>query len=246
MNYVIGGWTQSPQDIAPPTFSYVMYGMVTNLEGLTTGTPSYPGWSPASTPPPPANGEVMWTYGGAGCTPPGMPSTSSYIDAILDATNMNGWAGVDFDDECNMNVDGLIQTMGALQPMQTSYTFLAGWNYNNPGSSPEGQATNEAVMQIAVTGVANRMVLMCYGDAMWSMPDIENNVGPAIQRTIENGVPPKQVILALTPHGLNEENLNYFLDQIINYDIGGLFIWDFPALSPSDLNTIEQRLGIFA
>ena len=244
-DYIIGGWTQYTNELAPDTFSYVMYGMITNLDGLTSGTPDSPGWSPASTSPPPANGQVMWTYGGGGCTPTNMP-TSDNIDAILDATNSQGWAGVDFDDECSMNVGMLINTMGELkaQGKDTSYTFLAGWSYNNPDRSPEGEATNEAVREIAAAGVADRMVLMCYADEMWSMPDIEANVGPAIQRTIDNGVPPQQVILALTYKGLDDENLNYFLDRVISNQIGGLFIWEFPSLDPYYLNIIEQRLGI--
>ena len=189
-DYIIGGWTQNTQDSAPETFSYVMYGMITNLEGLTSGTPSAPGWSPASTPAPQAAGEVMWTYGGARCTPTGMPASDSNIEAIVDTTHSQGWAGVDFDDECSMNVANLIAAMGALQPSeQTSYTFLAGWGYNNPDASPEGAATNEAVRQIVQARVANRMVLMCYADAMWPMPDIEANVGPAIARTLAYGVP---------------------------------------------------------
>ncbi|NER38654.1 MAG: glycoside hydrolase family 18 protein [Oscillatoria sp. SIO1A7] len=244
-DYIIGGWTQYTNKPAPETFSYVMYGMITNLEGLTSGTPSSPGWSPASTSPPPANGQVMWTYGGAGCTPPNMP-TDDNMNAILDATFSQGWAGVDFDDECSMNFPMLINTMGELkaQGKDTSYTFLAGWDYNNPSPGSPGEATNLAVREIAAAGVADRMVLMCYADEMWSMPDIVANVGPAIQRTIDHGVPPQQVILALTPAGLNDENLNYFLDQVISNQIGGLFIWEFPNLDPNDLALIEERLGI--
>lgn len=245
MSYIIGGWTQDTNNLAPETFAYVMYGMITNLEGLTSGTPDSPGWSPALTSPPPANGQVMWTYGGGGCTPTNMP-TEDNINAILDATDSQGWAGVDFDDECSMNFGMLINTMGELkaQGKDTSYTFLAGWSYNNPDQSPEGEATNEAVREITGASVADRMVLMCYADVMWSMEEIEANVGPAIERTIDNGVPPKQVILALTPAGLNDENLNYFLDRVTSYDIGGLFIWEFPNLDPYYLDIIEQTLGI--
>lgn len=244
-DYIIGGWTQNTGDSAPETFSYVMYGMITNLQGLTSGTPSSPGWSPASNPAPEAAGEVMWSYGGAGCMPTGMPTTDN-TEAILNATRTGGWTGVDFDDECSMNVSQMINAMQALKPNHTSYTFLAGWNYNNPSQSGEGQAINEAVQQIAQANVADLVVLMCYGDVMWPMQDIEANVGPAIQRTIDHEVPPKQVILALTPAGLNDENLNYFLDQVILNQIGGLFIWNYPTLNSSYLATIEQRLGISA
>lgn len=172
-DYIIGGWTQYIEQLPPETFAYVMYGMITNLEGLTSGTPGSPGWSPALTGPPPANAQVMWTYGGAGCTPTNMP-TEDNMNAILDATNSQGWAGVDFDDECSMNFEMLIPTMGELkaQGKDTSYTFLAGWDYNNPSPGSPGEATNQAVEGIAGAGVADRMVLMCYADKMWPMPDI--------------------------------------------------------------------------
>lgn len=244
-DYIIGGWSQSTADIPPDTFSYTMYGMITNLEELRSGVPgSEFWWSPNSTTAPAVSGKVMWTYGGAGCTPFGMPKSDMNIDQIVDATNNNGWAGVDFDDECSMDVGQMINAMQQLRPKQSSYTFLAGWNYNNPGNSLEGEAINEAVRQIAQAQATDRYVLMCYADSMWSMADIEANVGPAIQRTMANGVPRNQVILALTPAGLNSENLNYFLDQVISNDIGGLFIWNYPSLEPEDLNTIVDRLGI--
>ncbi len=245
-DYIIGGWSQNPADKAPQTFSYTMYGMITNLEGLTSGTPKSPGWSPARTRAPEGGGQVLWTYGGGGCTPYAMPKTEAQIQAISDTTGEKGWAGVDFDDECGMDVENVIKTMQTLKPSQTSYTFLAGWDYNNPSASAHGQVINEAVQAVAKTGAADRQILMCYATAMWSKADIEANVGPAISRTIDNGVPAKQVILALTPAGLSSENLDYFLNQVTGKDIGGLFIWDFPALKPEDLATIENKLGITA
>jgi len=244
-DYVIGGWSQSTTDIPPDTFSYTMYGMITNLEGLTSGTPTSPGWNLNDTTAPPVSGKVMWTYGGQGCTPSGMPKSDMNINQIVDATNNNGWDGVDFDDECSMNVGQMILTMQQLKPKQSSYTFLAGWDYNNPDNpSSHGQAINEAVRQIAQAKAADRYVLMCYADSMWPMTDIVANVGPAIQRTITNGVPRNQVILALTPAGLNSENLDYFLNQVTSNNIGGLFIWNYPSLKQEDLNTIVNRLGI--
>lgn len=243
-DYIIGGWSQNPADTAPESFSCTMYGMITNLEGLTSGTPASPGWSPAQTTAPTGGGQVLWTYGGGGCTPTSMPSTDAQIQAVVDATTDKNWAGVDVDDECSMNVDNVIKTMQALKPKQTSYTFLAGWDYNNPGASSLGQAINDAVKAVALAGAADRQILMCYAAAMWSMSDIIANVGPAIDRTIQNGVPAKQVILALTPAGLNAENLDYFLNQVTSKEIGGLFIWNFPALKADDLATIESTLGV--
>lgn len=243
-DYILGGWSQSPRNSSPATFSYVMYGMITNLSGLTAGTPAAPGWSPARSTAPAGAGKVLWTYGGGLCGPKEMPEDDGQIQAIVDATHGNGWAGVDFDDECSMNIGGVIRTMQALKPKEASYTFLAGRAYNHPETSESGRAINAAVRQIAQAGVANRHILMSYAAKMWSMSDIQANVGPAIRRTIDHGVPPKQVILALTPAGLNSENLDFFLSQVTSNQIGGLFIWNYPTLQPSDLAVIERTLGI--
>ncbi len=245
-NYVIGGWSQSVRDLPPSKFSYTMYGMITNLRGLTSGTPDNPGWSPVNTNAPSARGKVLWTYGGGGCTPTSMPSDENEIDAIINAAKTNGWDGVDFDDECNMNIDNLVLTINELKALtkQTSYTFIGGWAYNNPNASSSGQAINEAVKQIAESNSCDRFVLMCYATAMWSMADIEANVGPAILRTIDYVNDPKKVVLALTPAGLTQTNLDYFLNEVVTKDIGGLFIWNFPILQSNELNTIIKRLGI--
>ncbi|MCG8634374.1 MAG: hypothetical protein MI863_11130 [Desulfobacterales bacterium] len=247
-DYIIGGWSQNTSESVPAGFSYTMYGMITNLEGLTSGTPESPGWSPAEKRPPKGGGKVLWTYGGGGCTPGAMPGTPDQIGKIVAVTEEGGWAGVDFDDECHMDMENVITAMQALKEksLGTSYTFLAGWDYNNPSASAHGQAINEAVQAVAKAGAADRQILMCYAAAMWSMSDIEANVGPAITRTIDNGVPPGQVILALTPAGLTSENLNYFLSQVTEKGIGGLFIWNYPALNADDLETIKGKLGISA
>ncbi len=242
--YIVGGWTQNPSDPSPESFSFTMYGMVTNLSGLTTGTPQSPGWSPNNTKAPAGPGKVMWTYGGGGCTPDNMPQSPASVDEIVQATGTGSWAGVDFDDECSMNVNMLIETMGKLKYLgkECSYTFLAGWDYNNPNASSLGQSINLAVKTIVQSRAANRFCLMCYASSMWSMSDIEANVGPAIDRTINNGVTAKQVILALTPAGLNQENLDYFLNQVKSKGIGGLFIWNYPAMPNEYLQQIEHEL----
>ena len=242
--YIIGGWTQNPADTSPESFSVTMYGMVTNLSGLTTGTPQSPGWSPDKTIAPSGSGKVMWTYGGGGCTPNNMPLNPASVDAIVGATGRGNWAGVDFDDECSMNVNMLLETMSQLKSLnkECSYTFLAGWDYNNPGASKLGPKINQAVKAIAQSQSANRFCLMCYASSMWSMSDIEANVGPAIDRTIGNGVPANQVILALTPAGLNQESLDYFLNQVKSKGIGGLFIWNYPAMPSNYMQQIEQAL----
>ena len=89
------------------------------------------------------------------------------------------WAGVDFDDESDMNADNLVATMHLLGNRERSYTFIAGWNYNSPDQSSAGRTINEKVKMIASLNVCDRFVLMCYGNEMWSMPDIKANVPQA-------------------------------------------------------------------
>ncbi|WP_298769343.1 hypothetical protein [uncultured Shewanella sp.] len=245
--YIIGGWSQDVATSAPQGFTYTMYGMITNLVGLTAGTAQSPGWSPATVEAPKVpTGKVMWTYGGGLCSPNAMPSSATDVDKIVSATTENKWAGVDFDDECQMNIPQIINTMSQLKTSdtkQSSYTFLAGWDYNNPAGN-SGTEINNAVKQIAAAKCCDRFILMCYASAMWPMTDITANVGPAIERTINLGVPKKQVILALTPEGLTDENLAYFIDQVISHDIGGLFIWDYPNLPAKALSEIKDKLNI--
>ncbi len=44
--FITGGWSQSLTGQPLKEFDVMMYGMVTNLDGLTTGTSAHPGWSP--------------------------------------------------------------------------------------------------------------------------------------------------------------------------------------------------------
>ncbi len=46
--FELGGWSQPLSREPMPHFTQMMYAMVTNLDGLTTGTASTPGWSPAT------------------------------------------------------------------------------------------------------------------------------------------------------------------------------------------------------
>lgn len=246
-NYVLGGWTQEVSNKPKPEYTYTMYGMITDLKNLMSGTGSG-GWSPEqqTRPEPTSPGaKVMWTYGGEGACPDNMPAIED-IDRIVNTTRDKNWDGIDFDNESKMNIENVINVMEELKKSSktTSYTFLAGWNYNNPGSSTEGEIENENVKKIAEENVSDRFVLMCYGAEMWSMSDIEANVGQALERTIGYVIDKKKVMLALTPHGLNTENLTYFLEQVKSKEIGGLFVWDFTQLKDGDLETIKTTLGI--
>lgn len=243
--YVIGGWTQHLTAEPPATFSYTIYGMITNFAALTSGTPEAPGWSVAATPAPKVSGKVLWAYGGKGGTPEETPVNQVDVDAIISATKSQNWTGVDVDNESKMNINNVIKTMSGLKnkDKETSYTFVAGWDYNHPEKEP-GATINNEVKLIADSGFCDRFCLMCYGDNMWPLSDIKANVGPAIDRTITYVGDPKKVILALTPAGLDSENLAYFLDQVTSKDMGGLFIWEFSTLKPADLLTIQNTLGI--
>ncbi len=239
--FIIGGWSQNLSAVPPQSFSYAMYGMITNFQGLTSGTAQWPGWSPAKTAAPQhAPCKVLWTYGGAGGSPTGTPADESAIAQIVDATTTQNWAGTDFDNESSMNIGNIAGTTQKLKAAgkETSYTFLAGWAFNN---TPE-EAEN--IKSLVANGAIDRFILMCYADAMWPMQDIISNVGPAIEKTIAQGVDAKKVILALTYNGLTRENLDYFLNQVTSHNIGGLFIWEYPSLNSDDLEYICSKLKI--
>lgn len=76
---------------------------------------------------------------------------------------------------------------------------------------------------------------------MWN--DIKNNVQQAVKRSISNGLNNNKIILALTTNGLTDWNLNYFLDQVIDLDLGGLFIWRYDNISQNHFEIIKTRLG---
>lgn len=239
--YIIGGWTQDLNAIPPQSFSYAMYGMITNFPALTSGTAAAPGWSPAKTPAPEHSPcEIMWTYGGAGGVPSGTPNDNAEINAIVDATKENKWAGVDFDNESAMNIENIAAATTDLKKInkESSYTFLAGYDFNHS----DQEAAN--IKFLVGNSAIDRYILMCYGGSMWPMADITANVGPSIEKTIAQGVPSKKVILALTYNGLTKENLDYFLEQVTKNEIGGLFIWEYPSLSEEDLKYITTKLQI--
>ncbi len=70
--FILGGWSQSLSSKPLEEFDVMMYGMVTNLDGLTTGTPASPGWSPEKQykpdNTPDFKGKTLWVYGGGGCS----------------------------------------------------------------------------------------------------------------------------------------------------------------------------------
>jgi hypothetical protein len=117
--FILGRWSQSLSTKHLEEFDVMMYGMVTNLDGLTTGTPVSPGWSPEKQDkpdsPPYYKGKTLWVYGGGGCSPEGKPSNQDEVLRIVEATKSRCWDGVDFDDECNMNTGLVIKAMKQLK-----------------------------------------------------------------------------------------------------------------------------------
>ncbi len=245
--FILGGWSQSLSREPLKAFDIMMYGMVTNLDGLTTGTAAAPGWSPENTDKPATpsdfKGKSLWVYGGGGCSPNEKPSDSSEVARIVAATRIRGWDGVDFDDECNMNTGRVIETMKLLQceGKETSFGFIAGYSYNHPDTG-NGPKLNEKVKAIIQSGQCDRLIHYCYAAAMWSQEDIIANVIPAIKRSLILGAENKSCILALTSRGLTDWNLNYFIDQVLDFNLGGLFIWKYENLSDTHYKTIRDRL----
>ncbi len=245
--YLLGGWSQNLSEEPLSIFDYMMYGMVNNLTDLTTtGTQKNPSWSPEKSSAPRYkgySGPVAWTYGGGFCSPTEMPSSEADVNRIVVATQKNKWDAVDFDDECNMNVEHVISAMKILKTDHkfTSYGFIAGFSYNHPDTEA-GNKLNQKVKKIVESGQCDKLVHYCYGTSMWSMQDIKNNVRQALDRSIAHGMSHEKVILALTTRGLDDENLNYFLDQITELKIGGLFIWAYHELQAEHERIIVERL----
>ena len=246
--FKLGGWSQTLSREPMTHFTRMMYGMVTNLDGLTTGTISTPGWSPmTSKAPRPAgyNGQVLWSYGGGLCSPKAKPADQDEINAIVNATLDNDWDGVDFDDECQMNIPNVIKTMEVLKQhgKQTSFGFISGYSYNTP-TSCAGKELNDKVQQMIQSGHCDQLVHYCYASRMWTDSEIERYLGQSLERTLTQGARADQVILALTTRGLTDHNLNAFLDQVTRLKIGGLYIWAYHQLLASHQRTIEERLAL--
>lgn len=234
---IIGGWFQYWDVVPPQSFSYAMYGMFTTLDGDKLETPGLK--TLADKPTVSHDTGVMWVYGGQYCSPEGYP-TEQGMQEIVEGTHANQWAGVDFDDECNMNTANIVKTMQQLKEIraQSSYTFVAGADFVNDDVGVD------QLKEVAAGGCCDRFCLMCYGGKMWTGSEIKQYVDPAIKKTIDIIGDKSKVILVLTPMGLNDENLNEFLGLVNSNDIGGLFVWEFKDLKSDALKTMEKALGL--
>lgn len=247
-NRYFGGWSQTLSQPPLKEFNTMMYGMVTNLPELTTGTKANPGWSPENSVKPEYpdyRGKTLWTYGGGGAVPSDQPASTQEVERIVSTTIKNRWDGIDFDDESNMNISYLTQAMSSLKNYQkaTSYGFIAGYCYNHPKTVNDEKLTIK-VKQIIDSGYCDRLVHYCYAASMWSMDDIINNVRPGLEKSIHYGMPKEKIVLALTTTGLTDEKLNYFLESIVNMQLGGLFVWNYHKLTPGRIKVITDKLAL--
>jgi hypothetical protein len=215
---VIGTWTQSWTYMPLNGYTTVMYGMVTNLETLKTpgniGPETLPSCDSVTV-------SRFWTYGGQGCTPPGAPQLKQ-IKKIVDVTKANGWAGVDVDNECSMNIPNVQKLCADLKEenLTSNYTFIAGAEYiGEPATGP----TKTAIKMLKAS--CDRFVMMCYANEMWDQETIKNVVPQAVSNTIQLVERSEKCILALTTAGLTKENLKFFLDQVTLNNLGGIFVW---------------------
>lgn len=247
-NYQFGGWSQRLNRTPLPAFTHMAYGMVTNLSGLTTGTAAAPGWSPAGSCAPRLGGftgPVLWSYGGGLCSPRECPVDDTAIQQIIQATERGAWDGVDFDDECSMNIEHVTQAMQQLKQRNkhTQYGFIAGYSYNRPLTTA-GAALNQKVRSVIASGHCDFLVHYCYASRMWTDSEIEQFVGKSLERSLDHGAHAKQLILALTSRGLTDHNLELFLDQVIRLQLGGLYVWAYENLSATHTRRIVERLGL--
>ena len=121
---------------------------------------------------------------------------------------------------------------------------MGGETFNKPEDSPEGQATNDELKLINDNVEIDRFIMMSYGDQMWSEQEIKDNIGPGIVRLLNIGIDKKNIIVTVTTAGLTNENLHRVLDEVVKYDVGGLFVWEFKDLIPEHLIIIQDRLQI--
>jgi hypothetical protein len=126
---------------------------------------------------------------------------------------------------------------------QTSYGFDAGKIYNHPACD-SGKELNREVHTVIKSGRCDRLIHHCYANSMWSNEDIEQYVVAAVERSLAHGAERGQIILALTTHGLTDAKLDYFLEQMIRLEIGGLFVWAAEELSTRHETLIVQSLRL--
>jgi hypothetical protein len=242
----LGGYTQDLTAVAPRTFSRVLYGMITNLPQLTSGTTDKPGWSPSLTKAPsaPAGCQVLWIYGGAGAQPSGYPDSGS-LASIVSATTQNGWDGVDFDDESALNVPMVGSTMTGLKQAgkATSFDFVGGWGFT---VGPDAAANQQIVRDIAATGQCDAINMMCYGGTMWTDWEMSSFIPTtcAAARSAVNGN--SRLMLGITTRGLTSTNLQFALDQVKSQNLNGIMVFAFEELAqqPALQAQLEAGLGL--
>ncbi|HIB85358.1 MAG TPA: hypothetical protein EYO59_12400 [Chromatiaceae bacterium] len=241
--YTTGGWTQNLGAFPKRGMTTVMYGMIEDLEGLTTAR-GCDSWSPVETHAPLISASSLWSYGGDGCFPRGMPDSDPLIDKMISATTCKCWSGIDVVNGCGMDSDKIITLFNKMHWKQKSYTFYAGSKFNNPEQHPEGEFANNEVLKIYMYTDVDRFILKMYDGVMWSLESLHSYVGPGMKRLLNMGVPAKKIFATATTKGLTIDALNHIIDEIKRLKVGGLFIWDYENLLPPHLDLINTRLSI--
>ena len=80
--YTTGGWTQNLGAFPKRGMTTVMYGMIEDLEGLTTAR-GCDSWSPVETHAPLISASSLWSYGGDGS----LPSEKYFAVTISNSVN---------------------------------------------------------------------------------------------------------------------------------------------------------------
>jgi hypothetical protein len=199
-------------------------------------------------------GTVLLRYGNSLCPTLADPArhdddptaSEANLDALIAATIDHGWDGIDFYGTGSVPIERIVSLMEQLKQhdKHTSYGFNAGKIYNHPACE-NGKDLNREVHTVIKSGYCDRLIHHCYADnRMWSQEDNEQYVVAAVERSLAHGAQRGQIILALTTHGLTDASLEYFLEQIIRLEIGGLFVWAAEELSTRHEAMIVQRLEL--
>lgn len=92
-HYTAAELSQSRHSQPWTTFDGILYGMVGNLDRLTTGTATFPEWRPAKQSPLSHTGKKFWRYGGVGCSAAGNSlNTAQWVRNVVATASqdMNG------------------------------------------------------------------------------------------------------------------------------------------------------------
>ena len=252
--YKLGCWLDGtwikPKYIS--SFDIVNLGMIGNINSTETGG----GYNIENVKHPSFLNDdqtVLFTYGSSPDTTTPRTNRSAYptttmVSNLVAAVDNNSWAGIDFDDEVNLNVINIKDVMERVSKLKSnsikgcSYTFIGGWIFSKNGKS----SIRDNIEILHKSSFCERYILMCYSSRMWDNNTIHTFVPKGIKTALklignENA---KKIFIACTTMGLNSDNLNIFLEYIQKYKIGGLFIWMPGDLTESQMMQINTAFKL--